>query len=101
MRRILVLAVVAIMALFAYGNADAQNKKQSSVTKEISFDVALHCQNCVKKVEANLPFEKGVKDLKVSLDTHTVWIQYDAAKTDVEKLKAAIKKLGYEAKEKK
>ena len=37
--------------------------------------------------------------MKVNLDDRTVWIKYDASKTDKEKLAAAINKLGYEAEE--
>ena len=46
----------------------------------------------------NVAFEKGVKDLKVDLEKQTITIKYDAAKTNPEKLAAAIEKLGYKAK---
>ena len=63
--------------------------------KEVIFHAHLHCNNCVKKVQENIAFEKGVKDLKVSLEDQTVAIKYDAAKTSEDTLKAAIEKLGY------
>ena len=66
---------------------------------EVTFSVNIDCPNCQKKVESKLPFEKGVKDMKVSLEKHEVWILYQTDKTDKEKLIAAIKKIGYEAKE--
>jgi copper chaperone CopZ len=47
----------------------------------------------VKKVQENIAFEKGVKGLEVSLEKQTVAVKYDAAKTSVETLKAAIQKL--------
>jgi len=90
------IAIIALILSIAAFNAQAQSRKPVKETAEITFIVALHCQNCVKKVEANLPFEKGIKDIKVTLDDHTVWIQYDISKTDPDKLKAAIEKLGYE-----
>ena len=66
----------------------------------LSFDfllflVHLHCENCVKKVQENIAFEKGVKDLKVSLEDQTVAIKYDASKTSEATLKTAIETLGY------
>ena len=70
------------------------SRKKGEV-KEVTFLVHLHCENCVKKVQENIAFEKGVKDLKVSLEDQTVAIKYDAAKTSEETLKAAIEKLGY------
>ena len=45
----------------------------------------------------NIAFEKGVKDLKVDLEKKLVSITYDPSKTSVEKLAAAIARLGYKA----
>ncbi len=73
---------------------DKKPKKKGEV-KEVTFNVHLHCENCVKKVQENIAFEKGVKDLDVSLEEQTVAIKYDAAKTSEATLKAAIEKLGY------
>ncbi|MGN1233574.1 MAG: heavy-metal-associated domain-containing protein [Candidatus Cryptobacteroides sp.] len=71
-----------------------QNVKKAA-TKTVTFNVTMHCEKCVKKVNENIAFEKGVKDLVVSLDKKTVTVTYDPAKTDVAKLKAALEKLGY------
>ncbi len=70
-------------------------KKKKGEIKEVTFNVHLHCENCVKKVQENIAFEKGVKGLDVSLENQTVAIKYDAAKTSEETLKKAIEKLGY------
>lgn len=75
-------------------SASMQKKKKAEI-KEVVFNVGLHCENCVKKVTENISFEKGVKDLKVSLEDQTVTVKFDAAKTSEETLKAAIQKLGY------
>ena len=74
--------------------ADAKPKKKGEV-KEVVFSVLLDCENCVKKVQENIAFEKGVKDMKVSLEDQTVALKYDASKTSEATLKAAIEKLGY------
>ena len=66
-----------------------------AATKTVTFNVSMHCKNCVKKINDNVAFEKGVKDLSVSLDSKTVTVTYDPARTDVAKLKAALEKLGY------
>lgn len=73
----------------------ANDKKAKNICT-VTFDVHLHCESCVKKVNENIAFEKGVKDLKVSLEDQTVTIKYDASKTDEAKLASAIEKLGYE-----
>jgi copper chaperone CopZ len=70
-------------------------KKKKGEVKEVTFKVHLHCANCVKKVQENIAFEKGVKDLHVCLEDQIVALKYDSAKTSEETLKAAIEKLGY------
>ena len=72
-----------------------KSSKKKAEIKEVVFNVGLHCENCVKKVTENISFEKGVKDLKVSLEDQTVTVKFDAAKTSEETLKTAIQKLGY------
>lgn len=74
---------------------DKKPAKKKGEIKEVTFNVHLHCENCVKKVQENIAFEKGVKDLHVCLEDQTVSLKYDAAKTNEETLKAAIEKLGY------
>ena len=92
MKRIILLAVAALMTLSAVAASPEKVKKVKEV-KEVTFSVHLHCENCVKKVQENIAFEKGVKGLEVSLEKQTVAVKYDAAKTSVETLKAAIQKL--------
>ncbi|MBP5210602.1 MAG: heavy-metal-associated domain-containing protein [Bacteroidales bacterium] len=95
-----ILAVVLFVAVFSI-NCSAQNKNQKAQPKyeEVTFVTTIDCEHCVKKCEANLPYEKGVKDCKVTLDDLTIYFKYDPAKTDKAKLKKAIQKLGYEAEE--
>ena len=61
----------------------------------VTFLTDIHCQKCAQKIEDNVAFEKGVKDLKVNVKEKTVYIQYDSTKTDVGTLTKAIEKLGY------
>ena len=104
MKRIILIALTAIMAVSASASefqtaapAVQTQKKAKKVkeVKEVVFNVHLHCMNCVKKVQENISFEKGVKGLDVCLDHQTVTVKYDPAKTSEETLKAAIEKLGY------
>lgn len=72
-------------------------KKKKDIRKVV-FLVSLHCEKCVEKINGNIAFERGVRNMTVSLENQTVEIEYDAARTSVEKLTVALKKLGYEAK---
>lgn len=92
MKKLLSLLLVALMGLFITINANAQPKK---TTEKVVYKVSIHCEDCKKKIEKSIPFEKGVKDLNVDMTTHNVSITYDPAKTDAEKLKKALEKLKF------
>jgi len=59
----------------------------------------MHCQSCKAKIERDIVFEKGVKEVEAALDKKLVTIKYDATKTDPEKIAKAIEKLGYTVKQ--
>ena len=45
-----------------------------SERRTVIFDVEIHCQNCINKIEKNIAFEPGVKDLVCNLDDKTVTV---------------------------
>lgn len=92
MKKIIALVMTALM-VFSISSVAGPRKKVE--LKEVTFNVHLHCASCVKKVQENIAFEKGVKDLHVCLEDQIVYIKYDPAKTSEETLKVAIEKLGY------
>ena len=71
-----------------------KSRKAKAEIKEVTFNVKLHCASCVKKLQENIAFEKGVKDLHICMEDQIVAIKYDASKTNEETLKNAIIKLG-------
>lgn len=101
MKKILTTLLLGVFCLSLSTASYAQTGTPKKANEaEVTFSVNIDCPNCQKKVESKLPFEKGVKDMKVNLEKHEVWILYQTDKTDKDKLIAAIKKIGYEAKEK-
>jgi copper chaperone CopZ len=94
MRKILIIALSLLTLTFA---ANAQDKKNSKMS-EVKFDVTnMHGDHCKQRIEKNIPFEKGIKDVAVNLKENTVTVKYDNTKTDAEKIKEAFKQLGYGA----
>ena len=72
-----------------------QSKKTSTIEK-VLLNVPMHCETCQAKIEKNIAFEKGVKDMVVNFPQRTVELTYDASKTSLKTLEAAFRKLGYE-----
>ena len=95
MKRIINIVLIALLTLSVSAVAGPRKKAE---LKEVTFVVHLHCENCVRKVVENVSFERGVKDLKVSMETQTVYVKYDVAKTSEETLKKSIESLGYPVK---
>lgn len=83
-------AIVAL--LFSASDAFAGKNSKETVT----FQVPMKCHKCQAKIEENIAFEKGVTDLQVNLEEKKVTVTYKKKATDVEKLKVAFQKLGYE-----
>lgn len=89
------LVVALICTLFTCSIAFAQDAKSKKET--VTFFVeGMDCQNCIKKIEKNIAFEKGVTDLKCDLTTRTAVVTYKGDKTSKTKLTAAFKKIGME-----
>lgn len=96
-----VFAIIMLVAACVFMTGGQALAKDNGKTEKVvySLNPAPVCQNCVNKIQGNLRFEKGVKDIAVDLNTKSVTITYSADKTDKEKLSAALKKIGYEATE--
>jgi len=87
MKKQLLIMLMCLFTLATYA------KKE---TTAVTFNVPLDCQNCVKKVESNIGFEKGVKALECDIAKQTVKVTFRPDKTNVEALKKGFAKIGYE-----
>jgi copper chaperone CopZ len=96
-------AIQILVLLLFMGTTSAQDNKPSKQKKseETTFLVNMHCQNCQTRIEKNIAWEKGVKNLKVNLEDKTVTIIYNPQKTTEEKLQKAIEKLDFTCEKKK
>lgn len=100
MKRIIVLSLTALLCCGASSictateSSPATEQKDSKV-KVVTYKVGMHCEKCVKKIESNIPYMKGVKGCDVSLDKKTVKITYDSSKTTEEEFVKVFKKFGY------
>lgn len=77
-----------VLCLFSVSGF-AKSQRQTVV-----FDVPIHCQGCITKIEKNIAFEKGVKDLICDLKKKQVTVVFDPAKTDIPTLQQAFQKIG-------
>ncbi len=83
--------LIALLSFVIVGGMFAKDNKKEIVV----FSVNMDCDHCVKKIEKNIPFEKGVKGLEVDLEKKLVTVTYNASKTNVAKLQEGFKKIDY------
>lgn len=70
-------------------------------TVVLTTNPQMHCEKCENKIKENLRYVKGIKTIKTDVKSQSVTVTYDADKTNVEALRASLKKVGYTATEKK
>ena len=90
MKKIFMLCLVAVIG---FGVSDAMAQKKQVELKTTVFQTDVDCENCAKKVDNSIPYQKGVKEVKVDVSTQTVTVTYDTSKTNDETLVKAFKKV--------
>lgn len=84
------------LSLFICATALVAKEKE---TKTAAFKVNIHCDDCRREIEESIPFQKGVKDLFVNMDTKVVTVVYNPAKTDSVEIADAFKRINFEVEE--
>lgn len=97
---ILKRSILALSILLIYTTAFADNQEEKKI-EHVTFHVEMDCMECVKRIEKNIPFEKGVKNLEVDLKNQIVKVSYKTKVTNKEQLKTAIEKLEFKVEEQK
>ncbi|MDR1585375.1 MAG: heavy-metal-associated domain-containing protein [Prevotellaceae bacterium] len=95
MKKLIVLSGLFLLSGISVASAQSEKAPKKKKTEEVTFVVSMNCHNCQSKIEKNIPWEKGVKDLKVDLEKKTVCIVYNPKQTTEETLKKAIEKLDF------
>lgn len=96
--KLILKSIVLFFSVILCSGVFAQSKeKTNDKFSTIVLSSQISCQNCKNKIEKNIPFEKGVKDLKVDIEKKTVTITFRKDKNTAEALCAAVSKLGYKS----
>lgn len=91
------MIILFLVSMLVQGNLFSQEKSKKTESVEIKSSVM--CGMCEAKIKKELAFEKGVKSVDVNLKTKVITVEYNINKTDKEKIKKAITKIGYDADE--
>lgn len=92
-------AIVIAMLMFS-ANSFAQQQKtiQTAIIKtNIYCDHCKQCESCGDKFNKILLKEKGVQMVVLDEKEMTIKVTYNSKKTDLDKIRTAISKLGFDA----
>lgn len=93
--KIFTAMIIALFLITAINtNVSAQKAEKYD---ECKIKVSATCNSCKDKIEKNIAFEKGIKDVNVDIETKVATLKYKPDQTNPEKLLKAIEKLGYKA----
>ncbi|MFI3277713.1 MAG: heavy-metal-associated domain-containing protein [Rikenellaceae bacterium] len=94
MKKIITLCASILMALTV---STTVAKEKSNITTT-TFSSDIDCPSCTKKIMNVIPFEKGVKDVKIDLPKKEITVKYDNNKNSDESLTKSFEKLKIKAK---
>lgn len=66
-------------------------------TDTVRIHTSAQCSSCKKKIEHDMVYVKGVKSATLDLKTKDLIVVYSSEKTNPEKLRVAVTKIGYDA----
>lgn len=97
----LLKSTILLFIVFLFSNtAIAQKTNQKAVIKTtLNCDHCKACETCGLKFKTEMLKIKGVKMYELDDKKMTFTIYYNAKKTDLQTIKVAISKLGYDADE--
>lgn len=87
-----ILSILLISLIFS-GLAVANPPK----TAEVKIKTSAVCGMCKKRIERDLGVTKGVMNSTLNIEDKVVTIIYNPKKTNPDKLRTAISKIGYDA----
>jgi len=70
---------------------------QKNKFEEIKIKTSSQCGMCKERIEEALAFEAGIKSSDLDLETQIITVIYKPQKTNPDKIKKAISKIGYDA----
>ena len=82
------------LLVFAFFTSISAQPQKEEVIKIKS---SVMCGSCKDRIEKGLKSEKGINKVTVDVESKTVTVKFDGTKTDPDKIREKITKIGYDA----
>jgi periplasmic mercuric ion binding protein len=93
-----IILFLLFLTCFSYAQSGKKNEK-AIIKTTIYCDHCQICETCGLKFKDNMLKIKGVKMYELDEEKMTISVYYNGKKTNLQTIKAAISKLGYDADE--
>ncbi len=93
----LIFVLVTLLTTCHWGISQESKELNAKKVEKIEIQTSAQCSECKDRIEKDMAYVKGVKSVKLDLETKIVCIEYKTEKTDPDKLRFAISKIGYDA----
>lgn len=95
------ILIAALVTLTIFANAKGGETKTVTIKTQIYCSHCMQCGSCGPNINDRIREGKGIKKVSVDSKGNTITVTYDAKKTNVETIRAAINKAGFDADDKK
>lgn len=92
--KIISLAIVMLAFVMPYSGLSQESNDRFET---VEIQTSAICGMCKDRIEKEMAFERGVRKVELDSKTKIVTIEFRSGRTDKEKLKKAISKIGYDA----
>jgi copper chaperone CopZ len=92
--KIISLAIVMLVFVMPYSGLSQESNDRFET---VEIQTSAICGMCKDRIEKEMAFERGVRKVELDNKTKIVTIEFRTGRTDKEKLKKAISKIGYDA----
>jgi Cu+-exporting ATPase len=87
------ITIVSLFFALSMGIGLSQTPKKQANKEVVKVKLDDMCDHCVKKIDSNIAFEKGVTALDYDQPNQTVNVTYRTDKTDTTKLRKAFERV--------
>lgn len=93
----IILIFASLFLSFAFSSCASSSAANASKEEVVIQTSTIQCDMCKDRIETALSTEKGVKSVNVDVDKKETTVVFNPKTTNVETIRKAISKVGYDA----
>lgn len=75
----------------------SSSKEAASNLETVEINTTAQCGMCKETIEKAMAYERGIKEFNLDVDSKVLTVTYNPKKTNPDKIRQAVAKVGYDA----